>query len=174
MAVRVMYRQWTCGKCARTIQVKGWYNPRGFFSNSASTAATLSSSLMQQKLRHKQLGCQQDKGSGCFVTTAAVRALGLPDDCEALKVLRQYRDGWLRHQAFGRSVLSEYGSRGPAMVQRIESRREAKDIWQQIYDEVVLRAARLASEGRNEEVHKFYERSMADLWARYGPAEGSR
>lgn len=39
------------------------------------------------------------KSGGCFVTTACVKMLGLPDDCREMTVLRNFRDSLLKTEA---------------------------------------------------------------------------
>lgn len=38
-----------------------------------------------------------NNSSGCYLTSACVNAKGLPDDCEELTVLRNFRDGGTEH-----------------------------------------------------------------------------
>ena len=46
-----------------------------------------------------------DAGSstGCFLTSACVEAMNLPDDCEELMILRKFRDTWLVKQPGGQA-----------------------------------------------------------------------
>lgn len=45
---------------------------------------------------------------GCYLTTACVEAKGLPDDCEELTILRDFRDHWLKKQPGGAEEIAEY------------------------------------------------------------------
>jgi hypothetical protein len=58
---------------------------------------------------------------GCFLTTACCEYKGLPDDCEELTILRQFRDTFVP-----RELIDIYYKIAPAIVERIK------------YDKVVL------------------------------------
>ena len=42
---------------------------------------------------------------GCYLTSACTAAMGLPDDCEELSILRRFRDEWLSKQPGGKETL---------------------------------------------------------------------
>lgn len=72
-------------------------------------------------------------GSGCFLTTACVAARGLPDDCEELRTLRQFRDGYMRALPEGPSMIQEYYRIAPAIVRVIDEREDARALYAHIY-----------------------------------------
>jgi hypothetical protein len=56
----------------------------------------------------------------CFLTTACTSALGLPDDCRELTVLRRFRDTTLAETAEGRALIAEYAQIAPRIVEAID------------------------------------------------------
>lgn len=56
-----------------------------------------------------------DKG-GCFLTTAACRYRGLPDDCYELGVLRQFRDEFLLTSPERAPLVDEYYAEAPRIA----------------------------------------------------------
>ncbi len=76
-------------------------------------------------------------GSGCFLTQACTVSRGLPDDCEELTVLRRYRDEILLRQAGGRAEVAHYYEIAPDIVDRINRREDARQVWETVYDEMI-------------------------------------
>ena len=104
-----------------------------------------------QKEQEKQ---QQDD---CFVTTACIRARGLPDDCEELTTLRWFRDTYLRSRLDGEADIRRYYALAPALVERINARSDAAEIWERAYTEMVLPCVRLIQRQRWEEAYALYK-----------------
>lgn len=53
-------------------------------------------------------------GANCFLTTACCEYKGLPDNCEELTILREFRD-----RAVPKELVKEYYEKGPSIVQKI-------------------------------------------------------
>ena len=75
-------------------------------------------------------GSSDDNDSGCFLTTACIRAKGLPDDCMELQTLRAYRDD--RRCTASRSypasggAVSEVNTKSPAGARSAFSAKNAE------------------------------------------------
>ena len=95
--------------------------------------------------------------SGCFLTSACVQARGLPDDCEELTVLRQYRDGYLRHRPGGAEEIREYYRIAPRIVETVNARENAGEIWNRVYEEMVLPCVRMIRSGAMEDAFRLYK-----------------
>ena len=95
--------------------------------------------------------------SGCFLTSACVQARGLPDDCEELTVLRQYRDGYLRHRPGGEEEVREYYRIAPRIVETVNARENAGEIWNRVYEEMVLPCVRMIQSGAMEDAFRLYK-----------------
>ena len=93
----------------------------------------------------------------CFLTSACVRARGLPDDCEELTVLRRYRDDYLRTHAGGEEAIREYYEIAPGIVGRINQRQDADTIWNSVYEETILPCVAMIREGRMDDAFVLYK-----------------
>lgn len=104
--------------------------------------------------------------SGCFLTSACVKARGLPDDCEELTVLRQYRDGYLRSRPDGAEEIREYYHIAPQIVEAVNAKGNALEIWNRVYEEMVLPCVRMIQNGAMEDafqLYKDYTIKLADI-----------
>ncbi len=95
--------------------------------------------------------------SGCFLTSACVEARRLPDDCEELTVLRRYRDGYLRRRPGGEEEVREYYRIAPRIVEAVNARENAGEIWNRVYEEMVLPCVRMIQSGAMEDAFRLYK-----------------
>jgi hypothetical protein len=58
-----------------------------------------------------------EPSGGCFLTTAACIFKGLPDNCEELVILRQFRDEYLSNSVSGQALVLEYYQTAPQISQ---------------------------------------------------------
>lgn len=105
--------------------------------------------------------------SGCYLTSACVEAKGLPDHCHELTVLRNFRDGYMRTTSTGAADICEYYHTAPAIVEKIKTFPNAKDIFDRIYSELVLPCVELIESGKNEEAYVVYKDYTRKLQAQY-------
>ena len=88
---------------------------------------------------------------GCYLTSACVEAKGLPDDCEELTVLRNFRDNWLKQQPGGAEEIAEYYMTAPQIVAEINKQADAREIWNELYDALVVPCVKLIQAGAMEQ-----------------------
>ncbi len=69
----------------------------------------------------------------CYVTTAVCESLGKDEDCYELRLLKDYRDHYLSSQPDGRSLIDEYYNIAPTIVNRINKRENAQEIYRNIF-----------------------------------------
>ncbi len=69
--------------------------------------------------------------AACFITTAIVRSLGKPDDCDELETLRNFRDTWLAEHY--PEDIEEYYAIAPGIVRAIAARPDAAQVWASMY-----------------------------------------
>lgn len=93
---------------------------------------------------------------GCYLTSACVEAKGLPDDCVELTTLRDFRDNWLKKQPGGLAEVTEYYAVAPKIVKKINELPDAKEIWTEVYEKLVLTCVDLIHKGEMEESYKIY------------------
>lgn len=97
-------------------------------------------------------------GSGCFLTSACVEAIGLTDDCEELTRLRVLRD---KRRLFDESfadLVKDYYHIAPTIVSNIESKPTRLTIYHRIYDELVAPCVELIKKNKeNDAIQKYTE-----------------
>lgn len=115
----------------------------------------------------------EDKGSssgsnksGCYLTTACVSAMNLPDDCLELNVLRNFRDRYLMPQQPGRRAVKEYYRIAQEIVQAIDEREDVQNIWQSTYRDIMY-AVSLVLSGDFERAFKHYQQMTSKLRDKY-------
>ena len=110
-----------------------------------------------------------DTGSGgCYLTSACVEAKGLPDDCMELTTLRNFRDNWLKNQPGGLAEVAEYYATAPKIVEKINALPNAKEIWGELYENLVLPCVKLIRTGKMEGAHEIYRNVARELKSEYG------
>lgn len=112
----------------------------------------------------------QSSSSGCFLTSACVTAKGLPDDCHELRTLRAYRDVWLSNADGGIAAISHYYIVAPKIVNAISKLPNSKDIYEMIYEKMVLPCVSLIEHEQYEEAYALYRNMTLQLAEEYCPA----
>lgn len=80
-------------------------------------------------------------GGGCFITEATMAGLGVQDDnAEPLMVLRFFRDKVLAGTPQGQAMIQEYEAIAPLVVQAVQSRPDAMEIFKKIYTDFIAPA----------------------------------
>jgi hypothetical protein len=95
-------------------------------------------------------------GWKCFLTTACLEYRGLPDDCDELRILRDFRDGYLRSLPEGEELIEEYYRIAPTIVERIKRSDFAPDVFARLYDDLVRTCVDLIRAGNNREALEVY------------------
>lgn len=108
----------------------------------------------------------QDSG-GCYLTSACVEARGLPDDCAELMILRNFRDNWLKKQPGGMEEIAEYYASAPEIVDEINKRSNAHEIWNDLYVTLVAPCVQLIQAGELGAAHKKYRDTARALRSAY-------
>jgi len=100
---------------------------------------------------------------GCFLTSACLRARGLPDNCAELQELRAFRDEYVRKRVDGEEILMEYYRLAPQVVSCIDRSCKSKHIYEDLYRRFVERSLELIRAGRNEEALCYYRSEFEKL-----------
>lgn len=103
--------------------------------------------------------------AACFLTTAAVDAVGLNDDCWELETLRRFRDGWLSSTPEGSALIADYYRIAPDIVARINQSANARFIWWRTYAFGILPAAVCARLGWRAHALSHYRNMVRRLEA---------
>jgi hypothetical protein len=107
------------------------------------------------------------KDESCYITTATVGSLGLPDDCEALTTLRRFRDEVMLTFPSGRREVAEYYKTAPAIVAAINRRPEAPAIYRSIFNESLAPAVTAVQEGRYAAAYALYRQLVHESRDRF-------
>lgn len=95
-------------------------------------------------------------GNFCFLTTAACRARGLPDDCAVLTAYRRFRDEVLLPTKEGKNLVEEYYRIAPDIVRAIENRADSEEIYATMWDKYLNPGYRLVLEQKNTAAKDLY------------------
>ncbi|GEM_PF-4994236 len=126
------------------------------------------SDLTDERLQPKRKIIHTEVKRGCFITTATCLALGKPDNCEEIMLLKEYRDTWLVHQKQGKELIEIYYALAPAIVKRIEEEEDWNEVYKGIYEKHLLKILGLLKGGYYKEVQKDYEEMVYGLKKAYG------
>ncbi|MCE3283192.1 MAG: hypothetical protein K0Q66_1929 [Chitinophagaceae bacterium] len=110
---------------------------------------------------------EDDEDYGCFLTTACVNHKGLKDDCYELETLRSLRDGYMANSAEGKALISGYKEIAPAMVKTIKGYDNSNEIYNYIYDHLVLPSVTLVEQGKKQEAVAYYKAFVEGMQSRY-------
>lgn len=86
----------------------------------------------------------------CYITTACVKAMDLPDNCLELRALRELRDSYVLNLPGGKGLWEEYKATAPRIITAIDSREEPKKIYEMIFTNYIRPISQLALQGSNE------------------------
>lgn len=111
----------------------------------------------------------QDRASedGCFITTACVKSMGLPDDCYELKILRRFRDKYVGNLANGKSVIERYYFLAPQIIKAINKRKDRSRVYDSIYIKI-SQACTLIEMGQEKRAFRLYSDTVKELSLRFG------
>ena len=106
----------------------------------------------------------------CFLTTACVRALGLPDNCHELTVLRNFRDNYLMRSTSGRAAVEHYYRIAPEIVSAICRSISPNAEYLSIHENLVRPSMKFVEAGRFEEAFSHYRKFVINLAERFDVA----
>ncbi len=101
-------------------------------------------------------------GGGCFITEATMAGLGVQDDeAEPLKVLRFFRDKVLAGTPQGQAMIQEYEGIAPLVVEAVQSRPDAMEIFKKIYTDFIAPAVEAIKAGDYPQALQIYAAMIA-------------
>jgi len=104
--------------------------------------------------------------SNCYITTAACAALGKPDDCAELTVMRRFRDEWLLKQNFGKAAFDDYYRNAPAICRAIDALPNSAEVYQSLWADYLAPCVKYAQAEDFQECYRLYLKMVADLMYR--------
>ena len=107
------------------------------------------------------------ESSGCFITSAVCTALGKPDNCEELTLLRAYRDAVKKDDPVVATLIAEYYRVAPMVVAKIDAELDAAQKYRQLWADAIAKTYRLVKTGHYKEATLCYIRMTEELCKRY-------
>jgi len=102
----------------------------------------------------------------CVITTACVESRGLPDDCEELTVLREFRDRYISRQEDGEAMVGLYYQVAPEIVTAIQACPDAAERFDRLFGVIQL-CVTLVKDGRLEDALAIYQSMVVKLKQQY-------
>lgn len=99
---------------------------------------------------------EEETSGGCFITTAVCESFSKPDDCFELTTLRKFRDTWLTNQPDGKSLIAEYYSIAPAIVNKINNLAESNQVYEYLWHKYLSPCLNLIKQGENMACKQLY------------------
>lgn len=99
---------------------------------------------------------EEETSSGCFITTAVCKSFSKPDDCFELTTFRNFRDTWLTNQPDGKSLIAEYYSIAPVIVNKINHLAESNQVYEYLWHKYLSPCLNLIKQGENMACKKLY------------------
>jgi hypothetical protein len=103
----------------------------------------------------------------CYITTATVASLGLPDDCDELTLLRRFRDEVLLVSPSGRLAVEEYYATAPRIVAAIDRLPHAGAIYRQLFYQNIAPAVAAIRAGSFTDAFAIYRKLVQEASALY-------
>ncbi|MBR3059841.1 MAG: hypothetical protein IKG89_04435 [Oscillospiraceae bacterium] len=115
---------------------------------------------------HKIFGAEGPK-PGCFLTSACVEAMGLPDDCYELNILRSFRDNYLKSMPSGSAEIEAYYQISPRIVAEIHKKDNAFTILSSLYENLVRPCVKMIENGDYSDAYGLYKATICGLEREY-------
>lgn len=112
--------------------------------------------------------CGYNTGGGCYLTTACVGAMGLPDNCHELETLRSFRDGYIMNEVdCGENVIKDYYSTAPQIVENVNSLENHEEIWKALYENEIVPCVELINQNEYQKAYEKYSSMTKMLGEKY-------
>lgn len=108
----------------------------------------------------KQAAKQKRSQGGCFISTAIIESLGLPDDCHELTVLRSFRDTFMQKTLLRKQQVNQYYQIAPNIVYSISTHSDVSNIWKELWGAFLKPAIEAIERGDNELAYQMYFRMI--------------
>lgn len=103
----------------------------------------------------------------CYVTTAVCRNLNKGEDCEELRLIKGFRDGYLSSTKEGRAMIEEYYDIAPTLVKRIDKDVEAQAKYLWLWNTYLAPCIDYIKRGLQEDCRETYCNMIEELKVEY-------
>jgi TPR repeat protein len=104
---------------------------------------------------------------GCFLTTATCVALDKSDNCEEIMAYKAYRDKKLAQDTDGEKLIIEYYRIAPLLVETIDAKTNAKEIYVYLYDKYIKVGYNYLQQNDMRRAKKTYIEMVKELCREY-------
>ena len=104
---------------------------------------------------------------GCFLSTACTEAMGLPDTCDDLTILRSFRDGYVKNLPNGQNEIKSYYEIAPRIVKAVNGLSNRASIYRAIYKALVKSCVSMILRGSPREAFDHYKNRTLELKRRF-------
>lgn len=98
-----------------------------------------------------------NNSGGCYLTSACIESRKLPDNCEELEILRLFRDNYLAQRQGGKADIEQYYEIAPKIVDAINRKSNSKDIWNEVYSDLVVPCVEMIRSKEYEKAYSLYQ-----------------
>jgi hypothetical protein len=102
-------------------------------------------------------GKKVGKKEPCLLSSACTAARGLPDDCEELTILREFRQNHLKGTPRGNIILQEYHETGSQILRWLERQTDSEDYYDDLYRRLVKETIKLIHSNQIEAAINHYQ-----------------
>lgn len=103
----------------------------------------------------------------CYVTTAVCQNLNKGTDCEELRLIKEFRDGYLASTKEGRELIDEYYDIAPTLVKRIAKDASAQEKYVWLWNTYLAPCVAYIRSGEPERCRETYCSMMEKLREEY-------
>lgn len=107
------------------------------------------------------------KNKLCYVTTAVCMNLEKGTDCEELRLIKEFRDGYLSSTKEGQAMIEEYYDIAPTLVKRIERDKDAHEKYADLWNTYLSPCVEHIKNGQPETCKEIYCGMMEELRETY-------
>lgn len=111
----------------------------------------------QASIASSNASAEESDSGGCFITSAMCEACGLPDDCIELRMLRQFRDTYMRENADRRALIREYYATAPAIVAALACDPHKAQFYKRVRLHYIMPAVHAIIDSRPDEALRIYK-----------------
>lgn len=104
---------------------------------------------------------------GCYLTSACMNAKGekFSDDCYELELLRNFRDTYVKENY--PQDIDKYYEIAPQIVKKVENLEDSVDVFEKMYQELVVPCCALIEENKFYEAYTKYKNYSLELAKTY-------
>lgn len=108
----------------------------------------------------------------CYVTTAVCLNLNKGENCEELRLIKEFRDGYLSSTKEGQALIEEYYDIAPTLVKRIAKDIEAQEKYVWLWNTYLAPCVAYIKSGQPESCKETYCNMMEELREEYMTGKG--